>query len=259
GIFWRESDRASKNTCSNAPAAAAALRLYLFTGKQSYLETGLALARWTTSHLQDTDGLFWDSIRLNGEVEKTKWSYNSALMIRVNCLQYEATGSGAFLSEAKRIATASIQRWIDPQTGGVRDGAAFAHLLLQAMLSLYRQDHDEHLEQVVYRALDYLHASLRDANGLYSENWDTPLSGAPPEVSLLGQASAARAFLIAASGGNLEVHRKHGSGNRPDSSLHDRGVLGMAHVPVKRLSICQSRRQPVRVLSAPVRKVSAAG
>ncbi len=83
GIYWRESDRASKNACSNAPAALAAYRLYEVTGNPEYLSAGNTLLDWTLRTLADPeDGLVWDNVRLDGSVEKTKWSYNTALTLQ---------------------------------------------------------------------------------------------------------------------------------------------------------------------------------
>ena len=91
GIYWHEQEKKSKNTCSNAPAIVAAMRLFQLTRRQEYLITARRLTLWTNAHLQDTDGLYWDNIKLDGTVDKTKWSYNTALMLRANCLLFQET------------------------------------------------------------------------------------------------------------------------------------------------------------------------
>lgn len=196
GIYWHEADRTSKNACSNAPAAAAALRLYQITHKSAYLEIGKRLTVWMNAHLQDKDGLFFDNVRLDGRLEKTKWSYNSALMIRANCLLYELTKDKSYLNEAERIARAAESHWIHPDTGGIADGAAFAHLLLESFLYLYEQDADPHWLKAAQRAVLYVHDHVRDAQGKYGEQWAMPQTDKLRKVSLLSQASAARAFLM---------------------------------------------------------------
>ena len=123
GIYWRESDKASKNTCSNGPAICAALRLYQITRKPDYLTTARRLYAWTNAHLQDEDGLYWDNIKLNGRVDKTKWTYNTALMLRANCLLYQETHEKPYLAEAERLARAAEAHWVKPETGGIADGA----------------------------------------------------------------------------------------------------------------------------------------
>jgi hypothetical protein len=198
GLYWHEQARDSKNTCSNAPAATAALRLYQLTHEPKYLVIGCRLYNWTNAHLQDKDGLFFDHIRLDGTLEKTKWSYNSALMLRANGLLYEITREPRYLAEAQQIAHAAEAHWVHPDTGAIADNAAFAHLLAEAFLALYAQDQDTHWLQVVRRALTFLHDQARDPHGWYADQWSTPQPQPLLKITLLDQASAARAFLVAA-------------------------------------------------------------
>lgn len=197
GLYWRENERRSKNTCSNAPAIAAALRLYQGTSDPAHLATAQRLYAWTNAHLQDTDGLFFDAIGIDGSVHKKKWSYNSALMIRANTLFYEITHEPSLLAEAQRIARAAQSYWVRPETGALADEATFAHLLSESLLYLCDQDHDAGRFAAVRGALDFLHAHARSAQGDYGSRWDAPPDPAKA-VSLLSQASAARGFLAAA-------------------------------------------------------------
>ena len=136
GIYWRESDKKTKNTCSNAPAIVAALRLYQITRKPAYLVTARRLYIWTNAHLQDADGLYWDNMKLDGGLDKAKYSYNTALMLRANCLLYQETHEQPYLDEARRLARASEAQWVKPDTGAMADGGRFAHLLCEAFLYL---------------------------------------------------------------------------------------------------------------------------
>lgn len=199
GIYWHEQKRTSKNTCSNAPAIVGALSLYQITDKESYLNTARQLYDWVNAHLQDTDGLYFDHITLSGAVDHTKWSYNSALMIRANCLFYEITHQPSYLQEAERIAKAAEAMWVDPKNGSfTKDGAPFTHLLSEAFLALYRQDKNRRWLKVVRRGLVYLHQHCRDANGNYPSSWSQPVTEPLKTVSLLSIASNARAYWIAA-------------------------------------------------------------
>ncbi len=198
GIYWRENERTSKNTCSNAPAIVDALRLYQLTKKPMYLETAYRLYGWTNAHLQDKDGLFWDNIKLDGKVDTTKFSYNSALMIRANAQFYALTHQASYLKEAQRIARASEAKWIVQQSGAVQDGGRFAHLLMESFLALYEQDHDVHWLDIVGKALTFLHEKIRDPKGRYPERWDQPQTTTLAEFDLIAQSSAARAYWKAA-------------------------------------------------------------
>ena len=55
GIYWCEQKKHSKNACSNAPAAVAALKLYKATGNEAYLQAGKALYAWCYNTLHDAE------------------------------------------------------------------------------------------------------------------------------------------------------------------------------------------------------------
>jgi hypothetical protein len=200
GLFWKENERTSKNTCSNAPAIVAALRLYQLTRKPEYLATAHRLYDWTRATLQDPrDALFWDNIKLNGEVDQRKYSYNTALMIRANALFHAVTGEAAYLAEAQRIAQSAEARWVDVKTGGIADGGRFAHMLLESFLALEQQDPDPRWPRIVANALAFVHEEVRDEKGHYANRWDRAQTTALREFTLLDQASAARGYWVAAA------------------------------------------------------------
>lgn len=199
GIYWHEQKKDSKNTCSNAPAIVGALKLYQITRRKKYLDIAQQLYTWVNARLQDPSGLYYDNIKLNGTVEKTEWSYNSALMIRANVLFYAVTNQDSYLKEAERIATASEAKWIDSKTGAfIHDGGVFAHLLAESFLSLYNQDKNPHWLQIVQKGLAYLHANCRDANGNYPDSWSNPVTEPLKTVTLINDASVARAYWLVA-------------------------------------------------------------
>jgi len=198
GIYWHEQERNLKGTCSNGSATTAALRLYQITRRSDYLAVARRLYAWTNAHLQDRDGLFFDAIEMDGKVRPMKWSYNTALMLRANGLFWAITREKRYLDEAQRIAQAAEARWVRQETGAIADECWFAHLLSEAFLFLYDQDRDARWLRDVRRALTFLHDQARDPNGYYGKRWDTPLPTAQDRVPLLYEASAARAYLVAA-------------------------------------------------------------
>ena len=52
GLYWKEGDKTTKNTCSNGPGILIALQLYKITSNKNYLDTALVLYNWTNAHLQ---------------------------------------------------------------------------------------------------------------------------------------------------------------------------------------------------------------
>lgn len=197
GLYWREVEKTSKNTCTNAPAIVSALRMHQLTRDGKHLETAKRLYAWTRGTLQDEDGLFWDNIKLNGRIDRRKFTYNSALMIRANCLLHDITGEAGYLGEAKRVATAAEKQWIHP-TGAISDSGRFAHLLLESFLELHARDKAPHWKETVHRCLIHLHEKMRDEHGRYPHRWDRRRPGPMREVMLLNQASPARIYWLAA-------------------------------------------------------------
>jgi hypothetical protein len=197
GIYWRESDRATKNTCSNAPAIVCALRLQQLTHDPADQKIALDLYKWTNATLQDKDGLYFDHIDLNGKVNRSKFSYNTALMIRANCLLLDQTHDQKYLSEAQRIAQAAVQHWIGPD-GAIHDNTCFAHLLTESLLELGARDHDPAWRETVNRSLQFLLTKNADPAGFHPKNWDETPRRPLERITLLTEASAARALLRAA-------------------------------------------------------------
>ncbi len=198
GIYWHEPKRVTKNTCVSAPAAVAALRLYGLTKKPAYLDDALRLYRWTREKLQSPEGLYWDNIKPDGSVDRATYSYNTGLMLRAASLLHAATNDAAYLEEAKRVAHAAEARWVDPATGGMRDGGRFAHLLLEGFLALADEDHDPHWVELDRKALVFVHEQVRDTGGRYGGRWDRAPRGPLTSFPLLNQASEARAYWVAA-------------------------------------------------------------
>ena len=139
GIYWKL-DHQGKATCVNAPAAVAALRLNYLTGDKDQLAWATKIRAWLNGTLQDKDGLYWDNINLKGRVEKTKWSYNTALMIQADLWLYALQHRRADLVEAKRLADAGLTAWTNPATGSLQkteSSTRFTVYFCEALLRLY--------------------------------------------------------------------------------------------------------------------------
>ena len=202
GIYWRERTRDSKNTCSNGPAAAAALELFRRTHERSYLETAERIYAWTRSHLRDpSDGLYWDNISLSGKVDKTKWSYNSGLMLRDAAELYSLTKAARYAADAREIQRSSLKHWVGPN-GALRDEGKFMHLLTENWLRAYALvPGSEDPRPAIAAGLEFLHAHGRDSLGHYGSRWDEPRAEKPHSpFSLIDQASVVRGMLLSAAG-----------------------------------------------------------
>lgn len=194
GIYWHEPKKDSKNTCSNGPAVAACLAIYQRTGNPDYLKEARKLYDWTKKTLEDPrDALFWDNVNLAGKVDATKFSYNTALMIRSAAILAKITGETGYKLDAVKMANESEERWVDPQTGAIKDTGKFAHLLLESwsyVPTAARREKARH-------ALDWLHAHCRTSQGMYGSSFDHTPDPNQAKFELIDEVSAARAFLEA--------------------------------------------------------------
>ena len=122
GVYWKE-DGNSKNTCSTAPAAVLAAKLYQATNEATYLNSAKSLYAWVKANLQDpSDYLYWDNVRLSDEsnpnspliISKEKYTYNSGQPMQIASLLYKITGEAHYLTEAQNIAKAAYKKWFIP-------------------------------------------------------------------------------------------------------------------------------------------------
>lgn len=184
GIYWKEKQKRSKNTCSNAPSAAACIAVYHHTHNRALLAKAGALYQWTKKHLLDpSDGVYYDSISLSNKVEKTKWTYNSALMLRTVRGLYEETKLDEYGQDLEKLQAACIRRWIKDD-GSVDDELQFAHLLF------------ENLDPAKFDAAKCIEKlrSLAHSDGFFPQRWSA--TNQKPNPKLIIQVSALRALAV---------------------------------------------------------------
>lgn len=182
GIYWKESPRDSKNTCSNAPAVVLALKLYQVTNDASYLETGKEVYKWVKSKLQDpSDYLYWDCIKLDGTVETSKFSYNSGQMLQAAVLLYNATGEEQYLTDAKLLAEACynyffenfISNYSGEQFRILKDGKRwFNAIMVRGFLELNKIESNGTYMLAIRKSLDHAWKYTRDTEtGLFLKHF----------------------------------------------------------------------------------------
>lgn len=176
GIYWCEQKKESKNTCSNAPGAVYALKLFEATGDSSYFHQGRALYEWTKTRLRDTtDYLYFDHIRLDGKIGKAKYAYNSGQMIQAGALLYKLSGDTVFLDEARQTAKSCYDYFFHDFIGENgesfrminRGDVWFTAVMFRGFIELYHQDKGERYLQAFRQSLEYAWKHARDEQGLF--------------------------------------------------------------------------------------------
>ena len=182
GVFWTQASWSSdRNTVSNMPGAELGLRLYQITGDHFYFDWAKRMYDWTNRYLQTSDGLYWDHLDLQGNINKTEWSYNQGVPVGVNVLFYEVTGDSSYLHEAERIANAALAYY---GTSGIYNQPAyFNSIFFKNLLLLQSLDHNQ----------NYVHAMQAYADVVWENNRDAQTGlfhfGGSMETQLLEQAA----------------------------------------------------------------------
>ena len=174
GIYWCEQKKTSKNTCSNAPAAVFALKLYEATQERKYIDLAKSIYDWTKIHLQDVDALYMDHIRLDGHIDRTKYPYNSGQMIEAAGLLYKLTKDHVYLEEAQRVAESSFHYFFEIDNGTRRlknSDQWFIAVMMRGFVQLYKLDNNPAYLDAFLENLTFACTSNRDENGLFYKDW----------------------------------------------------------------------------------------
>ena len=166
GIYWKEGDKNSKNTCSNGPGILVALQLYQATKQKEYLDTALRLYNWTNQHLQTPAKLYYDNIKTkDGKAGGPLFSYNTGTMLQSNVYFYEITGDKKYLQEATAIADSSLSFFYGRDK--FRDGYWFNAVLLRGYQHLLKYNKDTKYILGFKKGLDYALKNEKNAQGLF--------------------------------------------------------------------------------------------
>lgn len=176
GIYWRENDAATKNTCSNGPAAVLAMKLYQETGEREYLDWAERILDWLKP-LKAPSGVYWDSISDKRTIDFRTFTYNTGTIIHANALLYRETGEQQYLEEARALAESSVAHFMhnDPQSGQAffPDTPWFNAVLLRGYIALYHADpqHDPRYIETMRANLDYGWTHARGEDGFINPDW----------------------------------------------------------------------------------------
>jgi len=181
GIYWRERGKSSKNTCSNAPGAVYAFKLFEATKDSIYFREGLTLYNWTKESLQDdADYLYFDNIDVRSKrVDKTKYAYNSGQMLQAAVLLYNLTKDEQYLTEAKNVAESCYNHFFHDYTaenGGTfrlinKGNVWFTAVMFRGFEELYKVYGYAKYIDAFQASLDYAWEHSREANGLFNSDW----------------------------------------------------------------------------------------
>lgn len=179
GIYWCEQKKTSKNTCSNAPATVLCMKLYNQTKNEKYLNQAIETYNWTKNNLCDPeDFVYWDNVRLDGSVDKAKYTYNSGQMIQAGVLLYQVTKDENYLKDAQNTAKGAYEKFSgmrkgidDTETRFYSASPWFNVILLRGLFALYEVDQNAEYVQTMADNARYAWKNTRDENGFLGNDW----------------------------------------------------------------------------------------
>lgn len=172
GIYWREREKKSKNACINTPIAATAYMLYRITDDIKYWRMGESLVAWTKKHLQDKDRLIMDNISIDGKVDKTKWSYNTACYIRALIERERIQPDLVNRAEITLTLEAALKHWYKDSSLLMKGPGMFGQHLIDAMLEAAEVLGRKELVAQATNSILKIASYCANDKGLYGENWD---------------------------------------------------------------------------------------
>lgn len=193
GLWWNESQKdqagvgdSNKPSCSNGYATLFLLEYYSVcpqAEKADVLAFAKRLYNWLVTNLRDPeDGCFWNDRQVDNSINKTKWTYNTGVMISNGVRLYKITGEQTYIDQATSSSEGAYNYFVRPANG----------------LSLAFPDHDPWFTTKLIRAfidvepyyknagnfittfvnfMDYAYEKARLGNGLFYEDW----TGASPK------------------------------------------------------------------------------
>lgn len=165
GLYWRENDFTTKNTCSNGPGVVLAFQLFKATNEKKYFDEGLDIFNWTNKHLLSPEGVYYDNIHMkNLQIDKKAYTYNLGTMLQSNVLLYQITKKKSYLNEAKRLAAAGKSYFF--KNSRLPDHYWFNAVMFRGYIELYKVTKDKNLISFFAEDAERIWQTERDENDL---------------------------------------------------------------------------------------------
>lgn len=141
----------------------------------------MALAKrlyaWTLNNLRDPeDGCYWNDKQADGSINKTKWTYNTGVMISNGVRLYKITGEQTYLDSAIASSDGAYNYFVRPLNGLALaypdHDPWFTTKLVRAFIDIepYYKNAGNYIKTFI-NFLDYAYENARLSSGLFYEDW----------------------------------------------------------------------------------------
>jgi hypothetical protein len=185
--FSNAKNNTQRNTITDGPAAELGVQLYRITHEARYLQFAQMAYGWVRECLLEPSGLYADHIELDGEVNRSLWSYTQGVMIGAGTLLYQVTHEGSYLSQARQTAKAALVYFDYGRLAS--ENPFFAAVYFRNQIYL---DSIAHEAPGTYPAREYAYWAWqrhRLTDNLFAY-------GSPPTAELLGQAALVQIYAL---------------------------------------------------------------
>lgn len=180
GLYWKERDGSTKNTCSNGPGVILAIQLYKATGKKAYLDTAIMIYDWTKKWLLSPEWVYYDNLKLPSRtLDKRTYTYNTGTMLQSSVLLFKITKDKKYFAHAQELARGSLKKFY--KDNSFPSHYWFNAVLLRGYIDLYKTDGNK----------DYLLAMREYGETIWNRerNSTTNLIGKKAQKELIDQAA----------------------------------------------------------------------
>ena len=186
-LWWNEDEKnivndgnSNKPTCANGYATLFLLEYYLAcpqAEKPSILSFAKSEYAWLKANLQDpADKCYWNDMNSSGAVNKTKWTYNTGVMIQSGVRLYQITGDQTYLDDAIGSAQGSYDYFVKSRNNIALtfpgNDPWFNTKLLRGYIDLepLYKNADSYI-QVYINFINNGYTKARTAQGFFYEDW----------------------------------------------------------------------------------------
>jgi hypothetical protein len=224
GIWWKNTERGSKNACSNGPGSYAAMNLFKIYNDTSYLNKAKAIYKWERGALFNANtGSVADNMRASGSVSGGALFYNQGTFLGSAFLLFKATGDSGYYRDAVKAADYVRNNMSNRTTGILNNGgytgdaATFLLIFIRDMMQFIIEG-----RQTQYLAWMTLNAETAWKNRRKSDDiMSSNFGGVPPASGLESSTSSGGVALL-----TLAVLANQPVGisiRKQDRSFHDFG------------------------------------
>ena len=173
GIWWKNSEHGSKNSCIVQPAIIAAANLARQLGDPAYLAKAQALYDWQKRTLTETSGKVYDAISVNG-VSKGSTTYNQGTFIGSALLLNNA-------ADAQRMANWTRSNMCDAngilKNTAQGDFGTFNQICIRYVMQLARRPGGATYLQWMEANAASVWKNRRASDDVMGANWAAPAPG----------------------------------------------------------------------------------